>query len=57
MKPGDMIKFEFQPTMDAYGTIVWMENNTLHIDFKNPITRAYENIQKQKSDVVKIGTK
>lgn len=58
MKKGDMIKFDFEPNVTAYGIILWIENDIiLNIDFKNPLTYQNQVIQKKKDEVIKIGNK
>ncbi len=57
MKSGDMVSWDFEPKLPAYGTIVWIEGDEAHIDFKNPITREYEVTKKKLIELVKIGNK
>jgi hypothetical protein len=53
-----MIKFNFEPNIDAYGVILWIEKDEiLHIDFKNPLTHQNQVTQKKKDEVIKIGNK
>lgn len=57
MKSGDMVSWDYEPKTPAYGTIVWIEGDEAHIDFKNPITREYEVTKKKLTEVIKIGSK
>lgn len=55
MKAGDMVSFEFEPKIPAYGTIVWIEGETAHVDYKNPITCEHQVKPKQLTELTKIG--
>ncbi len=57
LKSGDMVTFDFEPKIPAYGTIVWIEGSEAHVDFKNPITREYEVGKKYLTELIKIGSR
>lgn len=57
VKKGDMVSFDFEPKLSAYGTIVWIEGDSAHIDFKNPVSREHEVTKKLLTEIVKVGNK
>jgi hypothetical protein len=57
MKKGDMIKFDFEDLIPAYGTIISIVEKEATIDFKNPLTREHQVRKMNISNIVKIGNK
>ena len=57
MKIGDMIKFPFDPKVDAYGIIISKEGDLLNIEYKNPNTKQFEMVKKKQHEIIKIGNK
>lgn len=56
MRKGDMVSFEYEPKLPAYGVILWMEGDIANVDFKNPVTLEHEIGKKNISELRKIGT-
>ena len=52
---GDMVSFEFEPKVSAYGIVLWIEGTVAHMDVKNPITHEYEAMKREVGLLTKIG--
>ncbi len=54
---GDMVRFDFEGQLPAYGTVLWMEGDVANVDFKNPITLEHQVGKKKIDELTKIGSK
>ena len=57
MKSGDMVSFNFEGITPAYGVIVWIDKETVNLNYKNPITKEFETKPYHISQLIKIGSK